>query len=360
MVGLSFGPGNVALEMARQLLPRVEDGHRAFYLGLVEYVSEKNWKIATEVAKQLPKIVGKVERAALLQYVDAVMDVSWKSWEVGVEAAKRLPEMLGRFEDATIGQYLDIIKDMSEEISIQEQEVRRRRSEELEPLKKRVEELERLLSEQRRAGEEREKKAAEVAKQLSEVLGEIEGEYEEEYLDIVENVVEKDYAIAVEAVKQLPYLAREMSPSGVREWVDYGLEILEHNKSTARTYFRLESKTSIEVLAKLRSGVALKDVARVLKLYALALSGKEVAIKSTRDLPEEVRMSNGDAPCCDGKAIYLPPEVKEFSGDEDNFKVYKLSTTHKAAHLEFGTYDFDMEEIPEVIQKIGERYGVRM
>lgn len=347
---------NVGLQIAKERLPEVADEYRNLYLGLVEYVSEKGWRIEEEVAKQLPKLFGKEDNATLVRHVDLIIDLSQKSRRVAIEMVRQLPEILYKFNRDIARRYVDILYSMSDEIMEGEKSVHLGQ-EELELLRRQLAELERQLGEQRKAQEEKEKKAAEVARCLSEMLREVEEDHRDECLRIVRSVVERDYEVAVEVASRLPDLARQMPTSRLREWVDYGLRMLEGNSETARMYFRLESKTSWEVLERLKSGVALKDVARLLKLYASALSGKEVAIKSIQDLPEEVRGSSGDAPCCDGKDIYLPPEVREFLEDEDNFRVYKLSTTHKAAHMEFGTYDFDMEEIPEVVQKISERYG---
>ena len=75
-----------------------------------------------------------------------------------------------------------------------------------------------------------------------------------------------------------------------------------------------------------------KAVARVLKLYATALSGHEVAIRGTNEL-QAVDAYGADH-------IILPPEMRFFEDDEGNFTAYKVAAAHGAGRIEFGTYEF--------------------
>jgi hypothetical protein len=108
-----------------------------------------------------------------------------------------------------------------------------------------------------------------------------------------------------------------------------GLEVLERNKEVGRGYFRLGSKYSLQVLEELKEGLALKSVARVLKLYATALSGTDVAIRGTNE------MAAVDA--YGAEHIVLPPEMRFFEDDTRNFIAYKVATAHGAGRIEFGT-----------------------
>ena len=124
--------------------------------------------------------------------------------------------------------------------------------------------------------------------------------------------------------------------------------MLERNKDVGRGYFRLGSKYALEVLEELKEGLALKSVARVLKLYATALSGREVAIRGTNELT--ALEAYGD------DHILLPPEMRFFEEDAANFTAYKVATAHGAGRIEFGTYGFSLADIPQTVARLQARY----
>ena len=95
------------------------------------------------------------------------------------------------------------------------------------------------------------------------------------------------------------------------------------------------------MLEELKEGLALKSVARVLKLYATALSGQEVAIRATTEL-QAVDAYGADH-------IILPPEMHFLEDDEGNFTAYKVATAHGAGRIEFGTYGFSSTDIPDTV-----------
>ena len=95
------------------------------------------------------------------------------------------------------------------------------------------------------------------------------------------------------------------------------------------------------MLEELKEGLALKSVARVLKLYATALSGQEVAIRATTEM-QAVDVYGADH-------IILPPEMHFLEDDAGNFTAYKVATAHGAGRIEFGTYDFSLDDIPETV-----------
>jgi nitric oxide reductase NorD protein len=124
--------------------------------------------------------------------------------------------------------------------------------------------------------------------------------------------------------------------------------VLERNKEVGRGYFRLGSKYALEVLDELKEGLALKSVARVLKLYATALSGREVSIRGTNEM--------GALDAYGDDHIVLPPEMRFFEEDAANFTAYKVATAHGAGRIEFGTYGFSLADIPDTVARLERRY----
>jgi hypothetical protein len=102
-------------------------------------------------------------------------------------------------------------------------------------------------------------------------------------------------------------------------------------------------------LQELREGLALRQVARVLKLYATALSGRDVAVRGIDEM-ETVDRFGPDH-------IILPADMRFFQDDDRNFTAYKVAAAHGAARIEFGTYRVQLDDVPETIEALTERYG---
>ena len=83
----------------------------------------------------------------------------------------------------------------------------------------------------------------------------------------------------------------------------------------------------------------------MLSSYLRALLGRRVEITEAEIIDT------------DGKKIYLPGRIKDFQDQEDNFRIYKVYATHQEAHLEYGSYEFDIHRMKESAGHIESRYG---
>ncbi|MBI3995887.1 MAG: VWA domain-containing protein [Nitrospirae bacterium] len=155
------------------------------------------------------------------------------------------------------------------------------------------------------------------------------------------------------------FRALEHNTADFTAWVDAGLSLLARNPERARAYFSGRSKTGQDTTERLIGGISLKTIGRTLTLYAEGLSGRSVTIKPTADLPEKLRETIGDSPTTDGRTIYLPDRIRLFPNDDDNFRLYKMTTLHEAGHLEFGTYEPDIEAMRDVVEAVGAEYASR-
>jgi len=152
--------------------------------------------------------------------------------------------------------------------------------------------------------------------------------------------------------RALEYLAADFIT-----WVDAGLSLLAQNPERAKAYFSGRSKTGQDTSERLIGGVTLKSIGRTLTLFAEGLSGRSVMIRPVTDLPKDLRETIGNSPTTDGRTIFLPDRIRLFPSDEDNFRLYKMTTLHEAGHLEFGTYEPDLETLREVIETVEAEYG---
>src|SRR5881628_1907428 len=129
------------------------------------------------------------------------------------------------------------------------------------------------------------------------------------------------------------------------KWCRGGMEVLAYNPEAARAYFAAETRKALDAIDEAASGVALRSVARVLKLFAEGLSGHPVTI---RPLAE----SRGDR-----STIALPAWMRRYPTKEDNLRVYKLLTAHEAGHLEYGTYDLQLSRLVDLAAQARLHYG---
>jgi hypothetical protein len=153
------------------------------------------------------------------------------------------------------------------------------------------------------------------------------------------------------------FRALEYNAADFITWVDAGLSLLALNPERAKAYFSGRSKTGQDTTERLIGGITLKAIGRTLTLYAEGLSGRSVTIRPTTDLPKKLRETIGDSPTTDGRTIYLPDRIRLFPSDDDNFRLYKMTTLHEAGHLEFGTYEPDLEAMRDVIGTVEAEYG---
>jgi hypothetical protein len=358
---MTFGPavGNVGMYVAREMLASVPEEQRQSYLRMVEEISAIKYQLGVEVARQLPRLLAEGDMDGIARYLRQVESVAKVGWKSGVEVAKQLPDLYDAPDENLATAYVEIVSRATEgpdedtgtaalkgELDRLELELR-----EMEPKVKRAQELRTQLAARDRRDDKRRKHAVELASALPPILARLKPRYRPAYLELVRAVAPADPEASLEAADTLLDLlnGERVSVDGAREWVARGLEVLDKNKEVGRGYFRLGSKYSLQVLEELREGLALKSVARVLKLYATALSGREVAIRGTNEL------SAVDAYAVDH--IILPPDMRYFDEDAENFVAYKVATAHGAGRIEFGTYDFALTDIPETITRITARYG---
>lgn len=360
---MTIGPavGNVGMYVAREMLAAVPDEKRQAYLRMVEEISDLKYQLGVEVARQLPRLLAEHEPDVVDRYLADVRAVAriQGGWKSGVEIAKQLPDLYDAPDERLAPSYVDIISaatkpppedvetiGLAAELDRLEAEIR-----EMEPKVKRAQELRSALSARDRRDEKRRKHAVELAAALPPILARLRPRYRPTYLEQVRQVAAADPEASLEAADTLLDLlnGERVSPEGATEWVRRGLEQLERNREVGRGYFRLGSKHALQVLDELKDGLSLKQVARVLKLFATALCGEDVAIRAANEM-QAVDVANAEH-------IILPPEMRFFEDDDSNFRAYKVATAQGAGRIEFGTYHLSLGDLDETVARLGARYG---
>lgn len=360
---MTFGPavGNVGMYVAREMLAAVPEEQQDAYIRMVEEISDLKYQLGVEVARQLPRLLAEHDSDVVDRYLTHVRRVAriQGGWKSGVEVAKHLPDLFEAPDERLAPSYVEIVSDatkpppegadareMLTELERLEAEIR-----DMEPKVKRAQELRAALSANERRDEKRRKHAVELAAALPPILARLRPRYRPAYLEQVHLVAAADPEASLEAADTLLDLlnSERLSPVGTAEWVNVGLIELEKNREVGRGYFRLGSKRALQVLDELKEGLSLKEVARVLKLFATALSGSDVTIRAANE------MQAVDATVAEH--IILPPDMRYFEEDEDNFRAYKIATAQGAGRIEFGTYELRLDDIPETVERLSARYG---
>ncbi len=181
-----------------------------------------------------------------------------------------------------------------------------------------------------------------------------------------------DRKLAADFFTYSPEVLKELDVSDLEEWALNGLRIFKANTFLGRPYFSLKSKSSRDFIEELAGGAVLSKVEKILKYYAIGLSGTNFKIRSKKELPgfgeikgiEEMKETNrrkgvetikgidgieGINPVVSGRTIYLEPKIKKYSDFKENFKIYKLSVMHEVGHFQFSAPDSDRISISKEI-----------
>jgi len=146
----------------------------------------------------------------------------------------------------------------------------------------------------------------------------------------------------------LPRIRKEVPWEKFPSWFEQGLPLIRKNLPAAMAYYGLESKHSQDRFQEKSSAISLEEVARPLKLFAQALTGRNLSLRPLSEFKGGFQHPFGPLPCTDGETIFLPEVSVEFSSAALNFLAYKLSTAHQAGHVEFGTFTFRLSSVHDL------------
>ena len=183
---------------------------------------------------------------------------------------------------------------------------------------------------------------ADAAQSLTQVDAEDHGEL----LAFAAAIAPGSSTASMEYLKSAPFVRSRLTAEQMGRWANAGVEVLQQgNAEGAEAYFRLESTRAEEMLRALSARVELPAVSSMLRLYAKALTGEQVAVLSSEELVDRnIGWMSESAATTEGTTIYLPPFVSSFPEQESNFQVYKVFTTHQTGRLEFGSFSYRWDD----------------
>ena len=85
-----------------------------------------------------------------------------------------------------------------------------------------------------------------------------------------------------------------------------------------------------------------RESRRILELYAEAIAGRHVELRTTDDLPDLSAHVRRDLPTSSARCVFLPATVEDFATARENFAIYKLAILHQLGFWDCGTYSFSL------------------
>ncbi|MCZ7528440.1 MAG: hypothetical protein M5U14_19960 [Acidimicrobiia bacterium] len=270
---------------------------------LVDALAERSPETATAVLEQLPPALAGLEGPAREAFLTLAEAVAGTSWSEALHVVERAPELLAGLDPGQRARFCELATGVVN-----------------------------------RAGPA----AAPLLVGAASALGSLATDDQAETMDVAVRLIDLAPAAAMEWLCSAPRVRERLGPAA-RRWAEIGIEQgRDHpDPAGAEAWFRLESARATETLVALSARVDLGQVADTLRVYAQALAGQRVAVRSTEDLVERgIGWVSQAGATTEGAAVYLPPFVEDFGDRHGNFLVYKVAATHQAGRLEFGSFRY--------------------
>ncbi len=163
--------------------------------------------------------------------------------------------------------------------------------------------------------------------------------------DLAAKVARTSPAVALRLLEKSPEFLDWVGFQGFGRIAAFVENAAKGDEEKALSFLKSDSPAFADFMENIPKGLELKTVKPVLSIYLKALLGRRVEI------------AEADSVYTDGLKIYLPRRIKEFQDREDNFALYKVSATHQEAHLEYGSFEFDMGRIKDSVEQLRNLYG---
>jgi nitric oxide reductase NorD protein len=190
-------------------------------------------------------------------------------------------------------------------------------------------------------------------------------EWQQRVLAAAMLVGQKDAEAAVGYLRQAPEIiiltggydlpSQPLSEERFQTWLTGGLEALDYSTQAGRAYFSAETRSALQAIESATSGVAVREIVRVLKFFAEGLSGRRITIQA--DENSDRAFAHSSKRCPGEYVIHLPARLRRYPTREENLRLYRIMTAHEAGHVEYGTYDLDVRRLDDIAAQACLRYG---
>lgn len=178
--------------------------------------------------------------------------------------------------------------------------------------------------------------------EASNALGELEPDDHNKVIELAEQLAPYSAYAAMDFVTSVPRVLDRIRIDELEPWHNAGLRILQSSHDGGEAYFRLQSTRGEDILENLSARIELSKIGEIMRLYCKALTGRNVSIQTAESLAEKgIGWVSEHSASTDGSTIFLPELMERFHEKDDNFAAMKVFATHQAAHIEFGSFDFE-------------------
>ncbi|MGE3076757.1 MAG: nitric oxide reductase activation protein NorD [Dehalococcoidia bacterium] len=178
--------------------------------------------------------------------------------------------------------------------------------------------------------------------EASAALGELEPDDHFKVIELAEQLAPYSAYAAMDFVTSVPNVLSRIRIDELEPWHNAGLKILQASHDGGEAYFRLQSTRGEDILDTLSARVELSKIGEIMRLYCKALTGRNVSIQTAESLAEKgIGWVEEHRASTDGSTIFLPELMERFHEKDENFAAMKVFATHQAAHIEFGSFEFD-------------------
>ena len=165
-------------------------------------------------------------------------------------------------------------------------------------------------------------------------------------LDLCEGLLATSPDAVPHFLKSLSGVLNRVTMSQLETWFDHGVELLKENPESGLAFFKIESNTSEALLETLSSSLELERVKGIVRLYCSALAGNAIDVLDTQELvSKNIGWVDEDSASTDGTKVFLPPVIDHYNNKDENFSWFKVVATHQVGHLEFGSFEYDFNNI---------------
>ena len=333
------------LRAAPETLAIVGPNHLAQWAELGRRLYKGNWKsssLAAQFYDAGPELFGAIRVSQAGRLTLFLDELARHSYELAASCLAAAPEVLGRLDGADRAPFLTFGVELAQSSWADSRLYFERGV----PLLQRVHApvRERYLLLAARVARDHSRSAFQYFEDGAAALGEVEPDAHGPVIELAEQLAPHSAYAAMDFIGNAPAVLEKVRLDELPAWQAAGLGILASSREGGEAYFRLQSSRGEEVLDTLSARVELSRVGEVLRLYAKALTGRDISIHAAAVLAEKgIGWVDEERASTEGTTIFLPEVMERHRDKDENFAAMKVFTTHQAAHLEFESFAFRFE-----------------
>ncbi len=331
------------LRAAPGAIAAVGPGHLRQWADLGRRLYKGNWKsssLAAQFYELSPRIFSVLRISQTARLVLFVDELSRHSYELAAACLASSPEVLERLDEDDRLPFLTFAVELAQSSWADSRLYFERGAALLHKVHSPLRERYLLLAAQVARGQHR--SAFQYFEEAALALGELEPDDHYRVIELGEQLAPYSPFAAMDFVTNVPTVLQRIRVDELEPWHEAGVRIIQQSRDGGEAYFRLQSTRSEDILETLSARVELSRVGEILRLYCKALTGRNVSIQNSASLAEKgIGWVDEHAASTEGNTIFLPEVMEKYHEKTENFAAFKVFATHQAAHLEFGSFEFD-------------------